>query len=306
MWRIALAFAAVYLIWGSTYLAIRFTVETLPPFLAASLRYVIAGGILYAFTSLRGARRPTRLEWRETAIVGGLLLLGGNGGVMWALQFVPSGLGAIIIATVPLWMTLMHWASGGGRPSLAVTLAIPVGLAGMVLLIGPDRIAAGEGLHLGGSAVLVVAALAWGAGSLYSRRSTLPRWPLRATGMEQVAGGLLLLLAGTLVGEWTALSPGEASLRSVLSLAYLVVFGSLVGFTAYMWLLTKVSPAAVSTYAYVNPVVAVFLGWALAAEPVTARTLVAAGIILASVAIITSQQTFGAARRAMRAGTGAG
>lgn len=289
--QVALAFAAVYLIWGSTYLAIRFAVETLPVFSYAGVRFVVAGAILYAIVRLRGGPAPSRAHWRDATIVGALLLLVGNGGVSLAERTVPSGIAAVIIATVPLWMVLLHWWQGGARPSWAVSGAVALGLVGVALLVGPASFAGTERVDAVGAAILLVASLAWAAGSLYSRRAAIPSWPLLATGLQQLAGGALLLAAGALSGELATLRPQEFSERSLFALGYLIVFGSLIGFTAYIWLLRNVAPALVSTYAFVNPVVAVFLGWALAAEPITARTLVASAIIVGAVAIITVEQS---------------
>ncbi len=294
--RVVAAFAAVYLVWGSTYLAIRFAVETLPVLLYAGVRFVVAGAILYAVVRARGGPRPSRADWRDAAIVGGLLLLVGNGGVSIAEQTVPSGIAAVLVATVPLWMVLLHWWPGGVRPTWPLAAAIAVGLIGVALLVGPADLAGGGRVDPFGAVVLVLASLGWAAGSLYSRRATVPSGALLATGMQQLAGGVLLLAGGALAGELGSLHPESFSMRSLLSLAYLIAFGSLLGFTAYIWLLGHVAPALVSTYAYVNPVVAVFLGAALAAEPITPRTLIASAIIVGAVAIITTEQARVAAR----------
>lgn len=293
---VVLALAAVYLIWGSTYLGIRFAIETLPPFVMAGTRFVIAGAILMLWSAQRGAPRPTRAHWLGGTLVGAGLLLGGNGGVVLAERTVPSGLVAVIVALVPAWMVLLHWMTAGERPTHVTVAALVVGFAGTALLVGPGD-AGVDRIDAFGTAAALFASLSWAAGSLYARRAPLPRDQLQANGVEQLAGGALLLLAATLVGEWGELNAAAVSARSLLSLGYLVVFGSLVGFTAYLWLLRAVRPALASTYAYVNPVVAVFLGWALAAEPVTVRTLVAASIILVAVATITSEQ----AREGIRA-----
>ncbi|MGH7596988.1 MAG: drug/metabolite exporter YedA [bacterium] len=288
-WQIATAFAAIYLIWGSTYLAIRFAVETFPPFLMASMRFLVAGAILYPWARLRGASQPARSHWLAATVVGGLLLLGGNGGVVWAAQLVPSGLTALLIGTVPLWMALLDWLRRGGtKPSNGVMVGLLLGLFGIALLVGPGKLAGGRQVDLVGAAVLILASLSWAAGSLYSRRAQLPASPLLATAMEMLAGGALLLIASLLVGEWTRFDSSALSLRSWLSLGYLIFFGALVGFTAYIWLLRVSTPAHVSTYAYVNPVVAIFLGWTFAGEPLTARTLLAAAVIVAAVVIITT------------------
>jgi drug/metabolite transporter (DMT)-like permease len=286
--KLLLAFGALYTIWGSTYLAIRLAIETLPPFLMASARFLVSGVALYSYARLRGgAERPTRVEWRSAAIVGGLLLLGGNGGVVWAEQRVPSGLASLIVATVPLWMVLLDWARPGGRrPSLGVSAGLLLGTAGLVVLVGPGIFSGRGAVDGAGTLALLGSALAWAAGSVYSQHARLPSSPLLATGMEMLAGSVLLFAAALVAGQ-TSVDVGAVSLRSWLALLYLILFGSLIGFTAYIWLLKVAPPARVSTYAYVNPVVAVLLGWAVLAEPLTPRTWAAAGIIIGAVAIIT-------------------
>ncbi len=287
--ELVIAFGLVYLIWSSTYLAIRFAVETLPPFLMAGIRFLIAGALLYAWMRFRGAKRPTLLHWRSTAIVGGLLLLGGNGGVVWAEQVVPSGITALMIATVPLWMVLIHWMSPGGeRPSTQVWIGVVVGFFGIVLLVNPFASANTFRVDPIGAAVLCFATISWSSGSLYSRSASMPPESLLATAMEMLTGGAMLTLAGTVTGEWHRLNLAAASLRSLLSVAYLIVFGSLIAFSAYTWLLKNASPARVSTYAYVNPVIAVFLGWTLAGETLNSRIFVAATVIISAVILITS------------------
>jgi drug/metabolite transporter (DMT)-like permease len=288
--KLILAFAAIYLIWGSTYLAIRLAIETLPPFMMAGVRFVIAGVMLYGWARWRGAPRPVRANWLAAAIVGGFMLLGGNGGVTWAEQRVPSGLTAVLIATVPLWIALLEWLRGGARPTARVAAGLATGLAGIVLLVGPGELGGGKGVDLVGASVLLIASLSWAIGSLYSRRAKLASSPLLATAMEMLCGGLLLLLAGLASGQVSDLNPSRISIQSILALCYLIAFGSLVAFTAYVWLLRVTLPARAATYAYVNPVVAVFLGWALAGEPLTARTLLAAAIIIGSVVIIAASQ----------------
>lgn len=285
------AFAAVYLIWGSTYLAIRFAIETLPPFLMAGTRFVIAGALLYAWMRMRGQPRPSAQHWRATAVVGGLLLLGGNGLVVWAEQWVASGVAALLVATVPFWMVLLDWLRPGGvRPSAGIFLGLLIGFGGIALLIGPGDWAGG-GVYGLGAAALVLASLSWAVGSIYSRGAALPQSAPLATGMEMLAGGGLLLLVGTLLGEVGRVDPAGISLRSAAALLYLIVFGSLIGFSAYIWLLGVSTPARVSTYAYVNPVVAVFLGWLLANEPLTPRIGLAVAIIVGAVMVITTRRT---------------
>lgn len=285
------ALIAVYIIWGSTYLAIRFAVETLPPFLLASARFLTAGGILYAFRRLRGDPVPTREEWKSAVIIGGLLLLGANGWVSWAEQRVNSSIAALMVATVPLWMaTIEAVRPGGKRPTLVTWAGVLIGIIGLVVLINPLQMG-GDKVDLLGAGVLAGASLLWALGSLFSRGAKLPASPLMGTGMEMLAGGAGLLILGTLVGEWSQLDPAAVSSKSVLSLGYLIVFGSLVGFGSYTWLLRNAPTALVSTYAYVNPLVALALGNLLANEPLSPRMLIAAGIIISSVVLLTRPQS---------------
>ncbi len=285
---VAAGMAAIYLIWGSTYLCVRYAIETLPPLVMAGTRVMMAGLILYGWTRLRGAARPSPIHWRDAALMGGFLLLGGNGSVAWAEQYVPSGLAALLAATVPLWIVLLDWVRPGGeRPTRPVALGVGLGLIGMLLLVGPARLMGGTALHPGGVTAIVLGTLLWSIGSLYVRRASLPTAPLQSTAMQLLAGGGWLFLAAALTGEWGRLHLETVSVRSLLALSYLVVMGSTVAFTVYLWLMRTTSPALVSTYAYVNPVVAMFLGWALAAEPLTWQTLLAAGIIIGGVALIT-------------------
>ena len=293
--RLLAAFAAVYLVWGSTYLFIRFAVETLPPFVMAGVRFAVAGAILYLWARLRGTPAPTRAEARAAAIAGLFLLLGGNGAVVWAEQRVPSSVTALLVATVPLWMVLLDWVRPGGmRPRAGVFVGLGLGLVGLTLLVGRGAFG-GEGADLVGAGVLLVGSVLWAVGSLYVGRNPRPPSALITNALQMLAGGAALLALGITAGELGRLDLAAASTRSLLSLLYLVVAGSLIGFTAYTYLLQVSTPAKVSTYAYVNPVVAVFLGWAFAGEEVTARTLIAAAVILAGVAIITGA---GGAQRA--------
>ena len=283
------AFAIVYVVWGSTYLAIRFAIDTLPPFLMAAGRFLVAGGLMWLWAKRRGAGRPTRRQVAAAAVVGLLLLMGGNGGVVWAELRIDSGLAALLVAMVPLWVVTIEWLlPGGRRPRLPLVLGVAGGLAGIVLLVGPAELAGAERVDLWGAGAVVVASLLWSIGSLYASRADLPASARQATALEMLIGGAGLVLVGTLTGEPASLDLAAVSPLSWAALAYLVVFGSLLAFSAYVWLLRVAPPSKVATYAYVNPVVALLLGWALAGEELTARTLLAAAVILGSVVLIVT------------------
>lgn len=283
---------SVYIVWGSTYLAIRFAIETMPPFLMASARFLIAGTILYVWRRLSGDAPATPIQWRSAAIVGGFLLVGGNGGVVWAEQHVPSGIVALLVGGTPLWLVLLDSFFFQRKSPGWVTLAgVVFGFAGIALLVGPSKLTglAGE-VDLVGALVVTLAALLWAAGSLYNRGANLPSSPLLGTGMEMLCGGVGLLLLGSLAGEWPKVDPAAFSTRSLLGLGYLIIFGGLVGFTAYTWLVRVAPIPLVSTYAYVNPVVAIFVGYLLADEPLSPRVLLAAVMIIGAVVVITLAQ----------------
>ncbi len=283
-----LALVAVYLIWGTTYLAIRVVNETLPPLLAASVRFLVAGGLLFAWAVRRGdgeTDRPTRENWRAAAAVGLLLVLGGNGAVVWAERTIPSGLTALLIGLVPLWMALLDRLFFGGRVSPRAVVGLVAGFGGAALLV---RVNVAGDVDPVGMLVAIGASLSWATGSLVSRTARLPRRPLVGVGMQMLVGGAALALVGTLAGELAGIHVAGFSRASVLALAYLIVVGSWGGFSAYLWLLRVARTSLVSTYAYVNPVVAVFLGWLILHEPVGPRTLLAGGIVVASVALIVS------------------
>lgn len=296
--RVAGALGLVYLIWGSTYLAIRVGVRTIPPLLMASVRHTIAGAILLAWSIRRGDRAADRLgrpQWRTAIIVGGLLLLGGNGGVSWAEQRIPSGIAALVVATVALWMALIARAMLGERIRWPVALGLTIGFGGLWILVAPAR---GHRLDPAGVATLLLAALAWAVGSVYARRAPLPSRPLVGAAMELLAGGAWLGIAGIAGGEISRMHPSRISGESLAALAYLIMFGSIVAFSAYIWLLHSTRTSLVSTYAYVNPIVAVLLGWALLGEQVTSRTFIGGGVIVAGVALIVTS----GAREARQAG----
>jgi drug/metabolite transporter (DMT)-like permease len=291
--KIWAAMLAVYIVWGSTYLAIRFAVETIPPFLMAGVRFLIAGAILYLARRLAGDPAPTRREWRSAAIVGGLLLVGGNGCVVWAEQRVVSGITALVVGSAPLFMVIVDaLRPGGRRPGWGTLVGVLIGLAGIGLLVAPGEII-GHGMALDalGFAVLLLGAFFWAMGSLAGRDVRLPDSPLLSTSMEMLAGGAGLAILGTLTGEWGRLDLAAIAPRSLWGVAYLILFGSLVGFAAYTWLLRVAPTPLVATYAYVNPLVAVFIGNLLAGEELTPRILMASVVIIGAVAMINLSRT---------------
>jgi drug/metabolite transporter (DMT)-like permease len=286
---IAVAFFCIYVIWGSTYLAILFAIETLPPFLMAGVRFLLAGTLIYAWSRfVGGTARPTAAQWRATGVVGVLMLLGGNGLVVWSEQRIPSGVAALLVGTVPCFMVLLDWLRPGGTPpSGRVVVGLALGLFGLFWLVGPDAVMGGGRVEWVGAVAVVLASLSWAMGSIYSRHGELPSSPFLSTAMQMLAGGAALLVVAVALGEPAELDLAHVSLRSALGFLYLLVFGSLVAFSAYVWLLRVSTPARVSTYAYVNPVVAVLLGWAFAEEALTLRMLIAAAVIVSGVALIT-------------------
>ncbi|UCC82839.1 MAG: EamA family transporter [Gemmatimonadota bacterium] len=283
------AFAAIYLIWGSTYLGIKFAIATLPPLTVVATRSITAGALLYAWGRWRGAGAPSVAQWRAGVIVGALLFLGGHGGLAWAQQRVPSGVASLFIATLPLWMTLMQAQKDGASVFTPRTLAgLAAGTLGILVLVGPAVLLGSEPVHLLGAAVLVLAALSWSVGSAVAQRSPRPASLSVTTGSYLLSGGSLLLMAGIASGELRDLRPDTISFQSLAALGYLIAFGSVVAFGAYSWLIRRRSLAAVSTYAFVNPVVAVFLGWALGGESLNARVVAAATLVVAAVVLILS------------------
>ncbi len=290
--QIAAAFASIYIIWGSTYLAIRYAIQTIPPFLMGATRFLISGALLYAWARYRGAKRPTRLHWRNAVIAGGFLLLGGNGAVMWAEQVVPSGLTALLVSILPFWLVIIEWVRPPRRrPNGAVLIGLILGFIGIVVLVGPGNVGGQGNVSPLGATVLILGSLSWAIGSFWSRDAQLPESGMLTTGMEMLGGGALLIIVGALAREFSSFDIHAVSSASVSGLVYLIVFGSLLGFTSYIWLLDKVSPARLGTYAYVNPIVAVLLGWAIAGEVLSVRTGVAAAIVICAVALITTARS---------------
>ncbi len=290
--KIWMALIAVYIAWGSTYLAIRFAVETIPPFLMAGTRFLISAIILYAWRRLAGDPQPTPRQWRSAILVGILLLVGGNGIVSWAEQYVVSSIAALIVASVPFWMVLIDALRPGGvRPDWRVALGVLIGFAGIALLINPANLTGNlERTASWGIPALLAASIFWSFGSVYSHHADLPKSSLTGTAIQMFAGGAGLYLLGTLSGEWQAVDFSAITSRSILSLIYLIVFGALIGFVCYAWLLRNAPLPLVSTYAYVNPVVALFVGAWLGAEELSVRILFAALIIVGSVILINKSK----------------
>src|SRR5882724_3005801 len=291
---ILVAFAALYLIWGSTYLGIRFAIETIPPFLMAGTRFLIAGIIMYAIAWSQGIGKSTWMNWRTSLIIGACLIFGGNGGVTVSEKYIDSGLAALIVAIVPIYIVVLGWVSGmAPRPTPIVWLGLAGGFIGVGILLGPAlQLSANGGRHPAiGMSILLVSSFIWSAGSLYSRTAKHAASPFLTAAQQMLCGGVLLLLAGIVTREVRRFHPGSVSILSLASFIYLVIIGAVVGYTAYIWLLRHCEPAKVATYAYVNPIVAIVLGALFAGETITMRTLIAAGLIIGSVAlVITAQQ----------------
>lgn len=281
------AFAAVYVIWGSTYLAIRIGDETIPPLMLAGLRHFTVGVVLYPLLRWKTGVRPTAIHWKTAAVTGVLLLFVGNGGVCWAEQVVPSGITALLVTMVSLWLVIVDWLRPGGhRPVPKVLLGIVLGFAGVALLVGPIHLGGSERVDPWGVAVLVIACFGWACGSIYSKHGGLPSSALLGVAMQGLAGGAVLLFAGLVSGEFHRFHFAAVSWRSWVALAYLAVVGSGIGFTSYLYILQKSTAARVATYALVNPMVALFLGWLFADEIISLRTIVAAVIILSAVVLV--------------------
>jgi len=285
--RLVLGFATIYSVWGSTYLAIRFGLESIPPFFMGGVRFLIAGTLVYAWARLRGAATPTPREWKSSAIVGVLLLFIGNGAVSWSEQRVSSGMTSLLVATVPLWLVLCEWAQGQ-QPAITKLIGVAIGLVGVGLLVLPASGAASDTVvDPVGAGVLMVSALAWTIGSLYARGAAMAKPATLAIAMQMLVGGSLLLALSVATGEVATVMNSRITMGSALALLYLIVFGSIIGFSTYMWLLRVASPTAVGTYAYVNPVVAVLLGVLLAGEHMPSQALLASLVIVGGVAMVS-------------------
>jgi drug/metabolite transporter (DMT)-like permease len=298
-WAILLAFAAVYFVWGSTYLAMRVGVRSIPPFLLGATRFFFAGTLLWVYHLARGQTHLARGHWKQTALSGLLLLVGGNGAVVWSLQYIPSGLAALVVGTVPLWIVAIEWVQGTRKPTTRVIAGLFTGISGMAVLLGPDVVQSlshasatkTPAHHALGIGLVLFASLSWSVGSMQSRRTSIEGAPFLAAGMQTLSGGALLALLSFVSGEWRTFSPSHVQPQAIAAVAFLVVFGSLIAYSAYIWLLQVVPPARVATYAFVNPVVAVLLGCLLLGEPLSPRMIVAAALIVGAVALITTRRS---------------
>ena len=284
--RMLLAFATIYLIWGSTYLAIIYAIRSIPPFVMAAGRFLLAGAGMYLYARVTGAPRPTRSQWGWAVLLGALYFLFGNGLVVYAEQFMASGLTALLIAMVSVWTALFEWMRpGGSRPTVPVLGGIVLGFLGLSLLVAPGRLG---GAHVPplGAALVMCSSIGWALASVLTRTGDLPKNIALASGMQMLTGGLWLTLASLITGDWRDFSTAALTTESVLAFLYLVVFGSLVAFTCFAWLLTVTTPSKVATAGYVNPMVAVLLGWAVLGETLSTRSIVASVIIVVSVVLI--------------------
>ena len=287
-------FATVYVIWGSTYLGIRMAIDSVPPLLMAAARFLLAGALLYAWARFRGAEKPSVGAWGRAAIVGGCLLCFGNGGLTFGELYVPSGLAALLIAMVPVFMALLGWLSGQSpRPTSRVWLGFACGLAGVALLARPDAAVAAHPRFLLGVGVILIGGAIWSAGSLYSRRAGVGTAPMLMAAMQMLTAGAMLLAGAGLRGEIADFHPAQVTAKSLAAFLYLVFIGALVGYNAYLWLLRHCPPAQVATYAYVNPVVAVLLGAAFGGEKITSPMLAGAALIVAAVVLVVGKSARG-------------
>jgi drug/metabolite transporter (DMT)-like permease len=281
--KLALAFVAIYVIWGSTYLAIRYAVETIPPLVAAGVRHSIAGGIMLTWAWWRGFR-PTLQQWVAGFALGALFFLIGHGSLHWAEQYVGSGLAALLIATEPMFILVLGWMMGQQKISLLSALGLGLGVVGVAMLTGAELSVKGSSLI--GLVAILLSSLSWSLGVVISPRLKLPSDALGRTALPTICGAALLLIAAGITGEFQQTHWASITLRSIFGLGYLITFGSVIAFTSYTWLLQRVPPALVATHTYANPVVAVILGWLLAREPLTLRVVLASVAILGAIVLI--------------------
>lgn len=286
--KIWLAMLVIYVVWGSTYLGIRFAIESIPPFLHAAMRFAVAGLLVLGWRFLAGDERPTLKQWRDASIVGLFLLLGGNGLVSWAEQTVDSGIAALVVGATPLWLTLFEsLRPGGAKPGWQAILGLLVGFGGIFILINPQTLAeAAYRIDLLGAGAVVLATILWAIGSIYAKTAEVPKSIFMFTGMQMASASIGLFIASLLSNELNGFDFRAVTTESWLGLIYLIVFGSLVAFVAYGWLLHNAPISLVSTYGYINPLVAIFLGAWLAEEVLTGRVFVAAAVIIGAVMLI--------------------
>lgn len=292
LFKIIIAFAAVYTVWGTTYLAIGVAVESMPPFLVAGVRFLAAGLLMVVLMRLRGVPAPRGKQWPVAFLVGALMVGGGSGLLHWAEQYIPTGISALVIATIPLWIAFFDWILfKNGRPGGREISGLLLGFLGIVLLIGPGQLQGTVAFSWTAIIILLLSPIFWSYGSLYSRQANMPQNAFMASGVEMLCGGLVLIAAGLLTGEGQELDLAAMPPVAWFAFIYLLIFGSLVGFTAYTYLLKTVSAAKASTYSYVNPVIAVYLGWLILDEPISMTTIAAMAIILVAVFLITTSRT---------------
>ena len=288
--KVILAFAIIYVVWGSTFLAIRYAIGSIPPFLMAGLRFTIAGLLLFGWNWFYGGRLPTLGQWKVAMVGGALMFTLGHGGLAWAEQRLSSGMAALILALIPAWVVLVDWLRPGGtQPAATVLIGLFIGLFGLVMLVGIGQ-PVEAGVDIPSALTLVFSGFAWAVGTVYTKHTASSGSASVTASMQLLSGGTILLLIGSARGDWAQVLSIGIRVQSMLALGYLIAFGTLIAFNAYVWLLGVSVPSKVATYAYVNPIIAVFLGWAFASEPVALRTLAAAAIIIVAVVIITKHQ----------------
>lgn len=293
-WLILAAFACVYFIWGSSYIGIHFALDTLPPFIMSGGRFLLGGLLVIGWMRLRGAPLPSRIHWRSAIILGFLMFVLNNGGIVWAeYQGVPTGIVALLIATTPIWVVLLTWWRGGERPTRRVSAGIFLGFIGAALLIGPANLISDQPFAVLPTVVVLGCAFVWAFGSVYVKTAPLPESALMSTGMQLLAGGVMQMGLSAVTGELAAFNPAAVSAQSWIAMIYLAIFSSIIAFSAFIWLLRVESAARVSTYAYINPLIAVMLGWLLVGETLSPLMIVAAGVIVTSVILIISRGHIG-------------